>query len=177
MQFSQQYLDWNLKKELVPRENSYREVSPWALIWQLENYYLAAYDSVDARMKHYRVDKMGKVTVLDSTREGLEQFEQTDPATYTNRTFSMYGGVEETVTLQFPNNLIGVVMDRFGKDTDIRPMPDGCFRMRAQIAISNQFFGWLAGIGPDAKIISPKHVEQEYYTRLREILNVSKSND
>jgi len=28
-----QYLDWNLKKQLVPRANAERTVSPWALIW------------------------------------------------------------------------------------------------------------------------------------------------
>ena len=52
-QISFQYLDWNLKKELVPRKNSDKRVSPWALIWQDENYYFAAFDSVDGIMKHY----------------------------------------------------------------------------------------------------------------------------
>lgn len=69
-----QYLDWNLKKELVPRVGGRKQVSPWALIWREENYYLAAYDGVDGIMKHYRVDKMGQMKVLKEEREGLEQF-------------------------------------------------------------------------------------------------------
>lgn len=64
-----QYLDWNLEKELVPRANSEKRVSPWALIWQDENYYLAAYDNSDEVMKHYRVDKMGSVAVLREARD------------------------------------------------------------------------------------------------------------
>ncbi|MCH5338864.1 MAG: WYL domain-containing protein [Acetatifactor sp.] len=169
-QISFQYLDWNLKKELSPRDQIQRRVSPWALIWREENYYLAAFDSQDQIMKHYRVDKMGQVKVLKESREGMEQFDKTDPALYSNQTFGMYGGREETVTLQFPNRLIGVVLDRFGRDVDIRPMTDRIFRMRARVAVSGQFFGWLAGIGREAVIIGPVSVREQYQRWLADIV-------
>lgn len=165
-----QYLDWNLKKQLVPRANAERTVSPWALIWREENYYLAAYDSADSVMKHFRVDKMGKAEVLEQKREGVKQFSQIDPASYTNQTFGMYSGDEESVTLQFPNRLVGVVLDRFGKDADIRPMTDRIFRVRVKVAVSGQFFGWLAGIGADAAIVSPVNVREQYREWLENIL-------
>ena len=170
-QISFQYLDWNLKKQLVPRDAQLREVSPWALIWREENYYLAAYDSADQIMKHYRVDKMGQVKVLDQAREGMEQFSRTDPASYSNLNFGMFAGQEETVTLQFPNRLIGVVLDRFGKDADIRPMTDRIFRIRAKVAVSGQFFGWLSGIGREAVVVSPAHVREQYLVWLSDIVS------
>ena len=34
------YLDWNAKKELVPRREEKYLVSPWILMWQEEKYYL-----------------------------------------------------------------------------------------------------------------------------------------
>lgn len=165
------YLDWNLKKEMVPRQNGQKTVSPWALIWREENYYLAAYDSADKIMKHYRVDKMGQAEVLEVQREGLEQFSKMDLAAYTNQTFGMYGGEEETVTLQFPNRLVGVVLDRFGKEADLRPMPDETFRIRAKVAVSGQFFGWLAGIGKEAKIVSPETVKEKYRKWIEDLIN------
>ena len=165
-----QYLDWNLKKQLVPRDKFERVVSPWALIWREENYYRAAFDSQDRIMKHYRVDKMGHVKVLKDAREGMEQFEKTDPAIYSNQTFGMFAGQEEIVTLQFPNRLIGVVLDRFGKDVDIRPMTDRIFRIRAKVAVSGQFFGWLAGIGREAVIINPVSVRNQYQKWLEDIV-------
>ena len=165
-----QYLDWNLKKQLVPRDKLERIVSPWALIWREENYYLAAFDSQDQIMKHYRVDKMGQVKVLKDAREGMEQFSKTDPAIYSNQTFGMYAGQEEIVTLQFPNRLIGVVLDRFGKDVDIRPMTDRIFRIRAKVAVSGQFFGWLAGIGREAVVINPVSVRNQYQKWLEDIV-------
>lgn len=173
-QISFQYLDWNLKKELVPRQNSDRTVSPWALIWREENYYLAAFDSSDNVMKHFRVDKMGKVKVLEEKREGLEQFSQVDLAAYTNQTFGMYSGEEQSVTLQFPNRLVGVVLDRFGRDADIRPMTDRVFRVRVRVAVSGQFFGWLAGIGREAVIVSPEAVKEQYSQWLSDIVTTMK---
>ena len=172
-----QYLDWNLQKQLVPRANADRSVSPWALIWREENYYLAAYDSADGIMKHFRVDKMGKVKMLEQKREGMEQFSQVDPASYTNQTFGMYSGDEESVTLQFPNRLAGVVLDRFGKDADIRPMTDRIFRVRVKVAVSGQFFGWLAGIGREAVIISPISVKEQYSHWLQDIVNTMQLTD
>lgn len=165
------YMDWNLKKEMVLRPNGQKTVSPWALIWQDENYYLAAYDSVDKKMKHYRVDKMGQVAVSELKREGLEQFSQMDLASYTNQTFGMYGGEEEIVTLQFPNRLVGVVLDRFGKEADMRPMKDDTFRTRVKVVVSGQFYGWLSGIGKEAEIVSPDSVKTGYKEWLKDILD------
>lgn len=170
-QISFQYLDWNLKKELVSRPKGDKRVSPWALIWQDENYYLAAYDSNDGVMKHYRVDKMGRMEVRKKAREGMEQFSQVDLAAYTTRIFGMYGGEEQVVTLQFPDRLIGVVMDRFGRETDIRQMADDVFRIRVKVMVSGQFFGWLAGIGRDAVIVGPVSVREQYGQWLRDIVD------
>lgn len=169
-QISFQYLDWNLKKELVPRANVEKKVSPWALIWRDENYYLAAYDSVEGIMKHYRVDKMGQVKVLRAAREGMEQFARVDLSDYTNQTFGMFGGEDQTVTLQFPNRLVGVVIDRFGREVDIRPITDRAFRIRVRVAVSGQFFGWLSGIGREAVVVAPDAVREQYRRWLEDIV-------
>lgn len=166
------YLEWTLKKELKPRAGRERyQVSPWALIWREENYYLVAFDSASDMMKHYRVDKIGAVEILDRKREGSERAAHLDLAAYANRTFGMYGGREEIVTLRFPNRLIGVVLDRFGKDADILPAEEGFFKCRTRIAVSGQFFGWMAGIGKEANVVSPVSVKEEYHSWIKEILD------
>lgn len=170
-QISFQYMNWNLKKELVSRDAQHRKVSPWALIWKEENYYLAAFDAADEKIKHYRVDKMGRVKVLDEDRIGREFYDRVDPALYTNRTFGMFAGREETVSLEFSKNLLGVVIDRFGRDCDIRSVSEDRCRVRAKVAVSGQFFGWLCGIGPDIRIVSPGTVSDEYRNWLVNILN------
>lgn len=165
------YLEWSISKELVPKKEGKKYVvSPWALLWQDENYYLVAYDSEAGLMKHYRVDKIGKVVLTEEKREGQEVFEKMNLAEYVNQTFGMYGGERTNVTLQFPEKLIGVVLDRFGKDIIVRMKNDGYFTISVKAAVSGQFFGWLAGIGKDARIISPEEVKTEYKEWLKEIL-------
>ena len=77
-------------------------------------------------IKHYRVDKMGQAEVTDLPREGVEQFSQIDVTSYTNQTFGMFAGEESVVTMEFPVRLTGVVLDRFGRETDIVPCRRKC---------------------------------------------------
>ncbi len=144
-------------------------VSPWALIWQDENYYLAAYD--DGVMKHFRVDKMGSVTLEQNPREGLLVFEQMDLAKYTNQRMGMYGGNEETITIRFPSQLIGVMIDRFGKDISIRKIDEEHLQTRIQVVVSGQLFGWLAGLGKDVVVVSPEAVKVQYIKWLYDTLS------
>ncbi|MDE6387050.1 MAG: WYL domain-containing protein [Lachnospiraceae bacterium] len=172
-QISFQYLEWNLEKELVPRKDGkiYR-VSPWALTCKDENYYLIAHDGESDNIKHFRVDKMGHIEVLTNIRrEGAELFKQFDIAAYANKTFGMFGGKEEVVTLEFENRLIGVVMDRFGKEVSIRRRDEEHFSVRVQVALSGQFYGWMTGLGAGARISAPENVVNEYCDYVRQVLN------
>lgn len=168
-----QYLDWTLEKVLRPRRNGLiYKVSPWALTWQDENYYLIAYDKAEDKIKHYRVDKMGSIEILSGVlREGGQSFNQFEIAKYTNRMFGMFGGDEEIVTLQMPNRMVGIILDRFGKDIDIRNRNDNYFTVRVKVVISEPFFGWITGLGADVKIISPSIVINGYNEYLKNILD------
>lgn len=170
-QITFQYLEWNLNRELVPRrEGKPYQASPWALTCKDEYYYLIAHDSKEDKIKHFRVDKMAKIEVMDKKREGAALFERFDIADYANKTFGMYGGREETVTLLFENNLIGVVMDRFGREAPIRKRDEGHFSVRVRVAVSGQFFGWLTGLGRGAQIVAPEDVKGAYLDHLRKTL-------
>lgn len=169
-QISFLYMEWSLERRLVPRKGGEPYViSPWALSWNDENYYLIGYDAQADRIKHYRVDKMGEIALTGEERQGGEAFRNFDIAAYTNKTFGMYGGKEETVTLVFHNRLIGVVMDRFGRETKLRRLDQDTFRIRVKVAVSAQFFGWLTGLGEDARLAGPPEVVEEYRTYLEGI--------
>lgn len=171
-QISFQYLEWNLEKQLVPRkEGKLYQVSPWALTCKDENYYLIAHDANEDKIKHFRVDKMGNIKVLSGQkREGADLFEKFDIADYANKTFGMFGGKEEIVTLQFENHYIGVVIDRFGKEISIRKMDSEHFSVRVKVALSGQFYGWLTGLGKGAKIIAPMKVVSGYQEYLQRVI-------
>lgn len=171
-QVSFEYLVWGANKKLVTKGDKIRILSPWALIWQDQNYYLMAYDDAAGKMKHFRVDKMRNVSVTDSLRKGREEFESLDMSEYLESTFSMYGGKQETVTLDFPEELIGIAYDRFGTDVKQRPGDKGRILVRTKCYVSNQFYGWLSGLGGDVKLVSPDSVVSSYRSFLKDLIKL-----
>ena len=119
---------------------------------------MVAYDSDAAMIKHYRVDKMEKISILDEDRDGLEAYQALDMAIYARKTFGMFTGQEEQVILRFENHLVGAVLDRLGQDVII--VPDGLdhFTVRTDVIVSPQFFAWVFGFGESAQIVGPAEV-------------------
>ena len=165
------YMAWTPKKELVPKhEGKTNKVSPWLLVWADDNYYLVAFDSDAKAIRHYRVDKIRNASVLEQEREGRNIFEKMDLAGFSTKNFGMYHGEDETVTLEMPNELAGVIIDRFGVDTPIKYLGGDKFYARINVCVSQQFYGWLLGLGPGVLIKEPKSVAESYRTFLEEAL-------
>lgn len=156
------YFDWNLRKEMEPRYGGkWYKLSPWALMWDDEMYYLVAYDSKHETIIHYRVDKMTQIEMLDEAREGHEAFGRFNIAHYTNTLFGMFAGDETKVTIEAENRLVSVFIDRFGKDIIIAPIDDGHFRTTVTVAVSKHFFGWIMALDGDVKIVAPDSVVKQ----------------
>ena len=163
------YFTYNLRKEPEYRHDGKRyNVSPFALIWDDENYYLLGYDNEEMRMKHFRVDKMDKITITQTSRAGTEEFSKVDMSQYNVKVFSMYSGNEETVKIKFRNNLVAVVIDRFGKNISIVPEDKEHFSISIRAQISPQFYAWLFGFADECEIISPAYVKDEYIKKLKQ---------
>ena len=158
-------------------ESIYYRVSPWALTWDNENYYLIGYDTDADIIKHFRVDKMLNIELTGQERDGRDEFSRFDLARYTKRTFGMFGGNEETVRIRFHNRFVGVVIDRFGKDVPLRTDGRDYFVARVEVAVSEQFFGWITGLGRDVQIISPKSVVEEYRSLLEDLGKIYEKNN
>lgn len=170
-QIEYQYAEWTIQKKLVPKKDgAIYKVSPWSLTWDDENYYLIAYDEVSDGIKHYRVDKMQRVCCIDRERMGKEKFQNFDLAEFAKKTFGMYGGRDEMVTLVCHNEMAGVVLDRFGKDLMLIPVDEKHFRVHMSVAVSPQFFGWVTGVGRKMQIAAPEPVRTKYREYLQDIL-------
>lgn len=156
------YYKWDIDKKLVERHGgSYFVVSPWALLWDDENYYMIAFDDWDNKIKHYRVDKMMYIEVGNDERAGKEEFKNFDMAKYSKATFGMYHGEKTKVCIKFANHMCGVFIDRFGKDTLFRKIDENHSELIVDINVSPQFFGWIFSLGNYVEIVSPKEVVNE----------------
>ena len=165
-----QYFNWNVDKEMLLRRNGgYYEISPWALTWNDENYYLVGYDSGEAKIKHFRVDKMLHIEMLPEKREGREVFQEFDMAVYERKMFGMFDGREENVKLLCDNAMAGIVIDRFGKNVPFLKKDAEHFTMNVKVAVSRQFFSWVMGLGSGIQIIGPVWVVDEMKEEIRRL--------
>ena len=165
------YFDWDVNKNMKLRhDGAWYEVSPWRLTWDDENYYLMAFDEKTNAIRFYRVDKIVDIALTENPREGKEAFEHLDMAEFSKKTFGMFAGEEKTVRLRCENSLTGVIIDTFGTDVALRPDGENHFIARAEVVVSSQFFGWLAGLGARVEVISPDEVREEFAEYLKKII-------
>ncbi len=173
-----QYGEWTPEGKMRLRRGGERYlVSPWALVWDNENYYLVAYSIKAQEIRHYRVDKMMNAVLERQERSGEKVFRDFDLADYMKKTFGMFGGKAANVTLDCDNSLAGVIIDRFGKNVMMLKAGESRFRVHVEVAVSPQFFGWAAGIGPRMRITGPAEVAAQYRAYLREILTANEGAD
>ncbi len=171
-QITFRYFEWALGRgslrveKRLRRDGARYRVSPRALIWDNENYYLLAFDGESQTLRHYRVDKMQELEVQREKCQGLDR--DFDPAAYASSLFGMYHGDQETVKLRFENSLIGVVADRFGREVFLSPDGDSHFVVTAHVAVSPQFLAWVLAFGKQAEIVAPLSVRQQFLTLLQE---------
>lgn len=170
VQIQFQYFNWNVKKEQVLRRNgAIYQVSPWALSWNDENYYLVAFDSAEDKIKHFRVDKMLHITLTKESRDGIERFRQFDMGAYARKMFGMFGGEEELVKLECENYLAGVIIDRFGTDVMMYPKDEEHFIANVRVAVSGQFLTWVMSLGDGATIVGPEKVVEQMKKEIRRL--------
>ena len=170
-QISFQYTEWTvLKKRHLKKNGDRYRISPWQMIWKDDNYYLVGVDETSGIVKHYRVDKMLKVVMEKESRNGTEIFEKFDVARFASGTFGMFGGQEETISLEFENRLVGVILDRFGQDIMVMAKDEEHSVTRVKVSVSTQFYGWLAALGSGIRLVSPENVRKEYLDFLRKAL-------
>ena len=150
-----------LYRKADSREKEKRTVSPWQLAWENGCYYLIAYQDEKAPpVRHYRVDRMAGVLVLDEPRRGKEFFRTFDLPAYLRKHFNMFGGTEYRVTLRCAADLEPVMRERFGREPVFCPEEDGHFHFDVPICVSQQFFGWVCGFGGKVEVTAPAEVRK-----------------
>ena len=165
------YTDITPSKKRVQRHGELLyKVSPWALVWREENYYLVAYNHLSCSIRHYRVDRMEDISHTGEARLGYGEFSKISLSSYCSKVFEMFNGKEYNVRFRCENRLAGAMFDRFGKALIIEEM-EGYFEFYAQVEVSVRFYGWVFGFDGALKIISPEEVVSGYQAQLHRVLS------
>ena len=147
------------------------KISPFKLIINDGYYYVLAWNAKKGSTITFRLDRMKGVDIVNEPREGNLEFSKINMEAYTQQHFGMFSGEKKRVNLRFTNNLLDTIVDRFGTGADVSYRPDGDrhFVINTEVAISDQFYGWLAGFRKMAKITSPPDVVRDFQQFLADI--------
>ena len=164
-----QYYDYLPSKEKVLRNNGeVYIISPYALIWSDDRYYLVGYSDKRHELTPFRVDRM---TVPQITDEPAVKNTSFNPADFANKVVQMYpSGNEQTVTLRCKNENMRSVIDKFGEDIKVDVIDTQHFTAKVQVQPSQTFFGWVFTFRGDIEIVGPDEVREEFFSIARKVL-------
>lgn len=163
-----QYYDYLPTMEKVLRNNGEVYIlSPYALIWSEDRYYLVGYSDKRETLTPFRVDRM---TVPEILEEDAVENTSFNPADFTNKVIQMYSGTEQSVTLRCENDTMRSVIDKFGENIRVDIVDDQHFMAQVQVQTSKTFYAWVFAFAGEIEIIEPESVRSEYLTMARKVI-------
>lgn len=170
VQISFQHYEVDPDLNRVTKHDGYKYVvSPYAMIWKKDRYYLIGWSEKHGRVAHFRIDRMGKPRLLKKPRHPMP--EDLCLEDRTDRIFSMFDGPEETVVLRLKPELIGQVVDQFGDEIEILRKNEKRIEVRVTVHLSPTFYGWLFQYVGEMTLAGPEHVCQAYAGYLEQALD------
>ncbi len=151
-------------------------VSPYALVWESDHYYLIANNAKYDNLLNLRIDRIKSVLMTNETvrhfSEVSEYKQRFDTADYVKKNFNMFGGSVCKIDLECKVDLLDQMLDRFGDEIFIRHF-DGeeYFRFSVDAMLSEGFVGWLMNFGGDVRVLSPKDLKQRVLDKARALQN------
>ncbi len=161
------YFDITIDKQKQYRNNKKQyELIPYALVLMQQRYYCIFYSPQHKSFSNYRVDKIDNLTIINNSLEKIPfNLEE-----YLSKSFNMFAGNTENITIEFQNELLNVVLDEFGLDVLITNKNSKSFTINLTTTVSNNFLSWISQFGDKAKIKAPNSIIERYKQHLINIL-------
>lgn len=113
-----------IKKQIVSNPT----VSPYAIIYDKQQLYMLAIKDGNKELYHYRLDRIKNLEELEEkikikiTEKEIEQYAETS--------VEVFSGNEIEIEAECDEYLLGEVIEKFGKNVEIRPINDKIFNMK-----------------------------------------------
>ena len=153
-------------------------VSPYALIWKDDRYYLVCNKDSHDNLMNLRLDRIRNITPLDTPArpvcECSEYKEEFDPADYSSKMFNMFSGRVDTVTLRCHLDLREQILDRFGTSVPLMAVDIWHFETNVEAAVSDGFVSWIMEFGDRIKVMQPQYLADMVREKARKIAEIYK---
>lgn len=159
------YFDYSPSKERVHRhDGQVYSVSPYALLWNNDIYYLVGFHDHRQQVAKFRVDRIDGLKVTQ--KAAVQKPKDFDVSAYFTQEFSMLNGEECKVRLLCENLLMNSIIDRFGEDVATQVVDDNHFSVEATVDLSSNFYGWVFASAGKMRIVEPQEAVKGFHRML-----------
>ncbi|MBE6774923.1 MAG: WYL domain-containing transcriptional regulator [Ruminococcaceae bacterium] len=163
------------EKVIVSDEKEFT-VSPYALIWSNDHYYLVSNNEKYDNLMHTRIDRMKKVSITgDRSRDFSEVSEYRnyfDVADYSSKSFNMYSGDTQRLVISCDNSILEEIIDRFGDEGIRADKDEGRFILSSRCVVSEGLASWIMQFGGKVEILEPQRLREDVIKKAEEIFSV-----
>ncbi|WP_034802506.1 YafY family protein [Eubacterium sp. AB3007] len=164
-----QYIDYTpAKQKLLRHDGAFYSVSPYALLWDDNHYYMIGYSDSREEINVYRVDRVNALGIKEET--AVPKPADFDVDAYGQESVNMFFGEKQEVTLQCENDMMKSVIDQFGEEVETWVVDKAIFRAKVTVNVSQTFFAWVFQFRGRICIYGPEHVRSEYRAMLEKSL-------
>ncbi len=161
-----QYFEYDGDKKKLLRRNGVRYyVSPYALVWDDNHYYMLGFSDDRQRIANYRVDRMCNTGMTEE--DAVPMPAGFDMEEYVQHQFRMFAGDEVEVVLECRNEIMKYIVDQFGEDVETWPASETTFFAKVSVADSPTFYGWVFPFEGKVKIAKPQEIRDKYMAMVR----------
>ena len=161
-----QYTDYTPeKKKILKNDGEVYILSPYALFWNDDYYYVVGYSDKHKNVSSFRVDRICNIRMSDE--KSVREPDDFSLERYSRQIFEMYDGDTVRVKLECRNELMRYVIDRFGEDVATEIATEKTFYAYPEVALSPNFYSWLFTFAGEIRIIAPERAKEEYLNKVR----------
>lgn len=155
------YFDYSPSKERVLRHGGQVYlVSPFAMLWNNDTYYLVGFHDHRQQIAKFRVDRIVQMEVSDEP--AVRKPKDFDISEFFTQEFSMLNGEECAVTLLCENILMNSIIDRFGEDVPVQIVDANHFSAQVTVDLSSNFYAWVFASAGKMKITEPQEAVEGF---------------
>lgn len=158
------------KRQKLRHGGSAYTLSPYALIWDNNLYYVVGYYDKYKTITNFRIDR------IESTPIILDEIivpkpEEFDLDEYRSTMMHMYNSERRTVELACDFSVMDAIIDHFGEDVDTGLIDEHTFSVTAETAVNHIFYSWVFGFGGKVRILEPRDVLEGYADMVLDVAN------
>ena len=144
-------------------------LSPYALFWNDDFYYVVGYSDKHDNVSTFRADRICHLEMV--CEKAVRKPKNFSLDRYSRQIFEMYDGDTVRVKLECRNELMKYVIDRFDESVETEVATENTFYAYPEVALSPNFYSWLFKFAGEIRLISPEKARNEYFVKAKTLLD------